>query len=579
MPEQGLVFISAKSEDYGYAEEVFRFLAAHGVRTFFSPVSLSAMRETDYRRAIDHALEEADHLIVVCSSRVNVTSSWVEAEWGAFINERRSRRKSGNLITVLAGGMAIHELPISLRQYEVIFHSPENFPKLLPFLGYAEPRVVAEPEKKEEQSSPSGWMVSQPPPSIINAPESTPDFWMNGNELVVESEPADGGRKQASPASPRSGLTKFGLIAMGLAGLVVLSLLGLYVFFDQIQHLFDPDNTPTTTVSPGVVPQVGVGMNIDEITEVPPDEVAPVVSMRISPENADQLRLLAELIPTDRSLRSLTFSPDGTLLAAGGEDKRIHIWRVDGFELLATLEGHEHYVLDLAFSSDVSLLGSASADHTIRIWNTADWTLNKVLSGHTNFVNSLAFYPGGDLLVSCGSDYNTNLWRVSNGSLLSTRLGHDNAVTSVDYSDDGSMVVDGGHDHLLRVMSGEDLAVLRQTETRGDVRDVDLSSDNQMIATAMGNQTVTLWDVNLSQSHEMQGHTDGVKAVEFSPDGSLLASGGYDEQVIVWDVAKRSSLMTIHSEDGMVYDVVFSPDGTLLASVLDGGAVRIWSIP
>jgi hypothetical protein len=130
-----LVFLSARSEDYGYAEEVHRFLTESGVRAFFSHVSLPELGSSDYRREIDQALDDAHHMVVITSSRDNVLSQWVEAEWGFFINEKRSGRKPGNLITMVVGSMDISDLPPSLRYYEVINYAPEVFEKLLRYVS------------------------------------------------------------------------------------------------------------------------------------------------------------------------------------------------------------------------------------------------------------------------------------------------------------------------------------------------------------------------------------------------------------------------------------------------------------
>ena len=71
-------------------------------------------------KEIDKALETAQHMVVAGTSIENIVSGWVEAEWRLFINEKRSGRKSGNIITVINGGLKPSELPMSLRYYEVI---------------------------------------------------------------------------------------------------------------------------------------------------------------------------------------------------------------------------------------------------------------------------------------------------------------------------------------------------------------------------------------------------------------------------------------------------------------------------
>ena len=129
-----LVFISARSEDYQYAEPIYRFLRSQGLTVFFSQESLPELASSDYRKQIDDALDSAQHMIVVTSSRANVTSSWVEAEWGLFINEKRSGRKAGNLITVVAGNLRPADLPASLRYYEVIPFQPAAYQKILRYV-------------------------------------------------------------------------------------------------------------------------------------------------------------------------------------------------------------------------------------------------------------------------------------------------------------------------------------------------------------------------------------------------------------------------------------------------------------
>jgi hypothetical protein len=130
------VFLSAKSQDYESANRVYSYLTEHGYSVFFSDQTLPRMGNSDYRREIDRALEQATHLIVVTSRKEYVESKWVEAEWGSFINEKRSGRKDGNIIVLLAGSMQIGDLPISLRSFETRFlDNPKTLEQILSYLS------------------------------------------------------------------------------------------------------------------------------------------------------------------------------------------------------------------------------------------------------------------------------------------------------------------------------------------------------------------------------------------------------------------------------------------------------------
>lgn len=131
-----LVFLSAKSEDYVFASRVYSYLTEQGYSVFFSDQTLPRRGNSDYRREIDRALEQAKHLILVTSRKEYVESKWVEAEWGSFINEKRAGRKDGNIIVILAGSMQISDLPISLRSFETMsLDNPKTLDQVLSYLS------------------------------------------------------------------------------------------------------------------------------------------------------------------------------------------------------------------------------------------------------------------------------------------------------------------------------------------------------------------------------------------------------------------------------------------------------------
>ncbi|MCL4368249.1 MAG: hypothetical protein M1337_03660 [Actinobacteria bacterium] len=76
---------------------------------------------------------------------------------------------------------------------------------------------------------------------------------------------------------------------------------------------------------------------------------------------------LGTLTQTDGTARSIVFSPDGRLLAAGS-DNGIELWDTARRQRLLTLSGHTGSVGDLAFSPDGATLASGSGDGTVRLW-------------------------------------------------------------------------------------------------------------------------------------------------------------------------------------------------------------------
>jgi hypothetical protein len=146
------IFICAKSSDFHHARQVFEFLKSRGIGAFLSDESLPERGSSDYRKEIDRALDQADHMVVVASTRKNVESPWVEAEWGFFINEKRSGRKTGNLVTLITGHLQLSDLPPSLRYYEVLPLQTEALEKLLRYVRKFPPPGLIGNEKLPDDS-------------------------------------------------------------------------------------------------------------------------------------------------------------------------------------------------------------------------------------------------------------------------------------------------------------------------------------------------------------------------------------------------------------------------------------------
>lgn len=112
------VFISSKSEDYPFAEEVYDFLEANGIHCFLACRELDKIGEAQYANAIDDALDCSEHMIVVASSAEHIKSKWVQAEWGTFVNDLRSNYRNGNLVNILCGDIQLRDLPPRLRHQQ-----------------------------------------------------------------------------------------------------------------------------------------------------------------------------------------------------------------------------------------------------------------------------------------------------------------------------------------------------------------------------------------------------------------------------------------------------------------------------
>lgn len=117
-PAHRLVFLSCNSKDYGFAKPIYEMLTSLLRPAFFAQQSLRERGQTNFSIEIDRALEDSESLIVTASTPAMFESPWFDQEWRTWINEYRSGRKHGNVMTVRGDGVAINDLPIALRVFE-----------------------------------------------------------------------------------------------------------------------------------------------------------------------------------------------------------------------------------------------------------------------------------------------------------------------------------------------------------------------------------------------------------------------------------------------------------------------------
>jgi WD40 repeat protein len=154
--------------------------------------------------------------------------------------------------------------------------------------------------------------------------------------------------------------------------------------------------------------------------------------------------------------------------------------------------------------------------------------------------------------------------------------GHTRAVHAVAYSPDGHHLASAGGDGTVRIWD-LDTGQSRTLPGQDPAWAVAYSPDGRHLASAGDDSTVQVWDLDTGASRTLSGHTGPVLAVAFSPDGRHLASAGDDSTVRVWNLdTGQSHVLTGHT--GSVFAVAFSPDGHHLASAGEDLTVRVWDL-
>jgi len=285
---------------------------------------------------------------------------------------------------------------------------------------------------------------------------------------------------------------------------------------------------------------------------------------------------LERTLEENSQVAGVAFSPDGDVIAAGAGDA-VTLRSATTGQLVRTFAGNDGAVEHVAFSPDGRMLASANADSTVTLWNSATGARERTLRGHTDFVYSVAFSPDGRTLASAGADDAVVLWNPMTGARERTLRGHTDFVNGVAFSPDGRTLASASSDEsviLWDVASGRRLRTL--TGFTAAVQSVAFSPNGRVLAAGGDDRTVTLWDPETGQSlgDPLSGSSGSLLSVAFSPNGRLLASAGAGPSAILWDITSRLGL-AIDGHSGPVEGLAFSPDGHMLATASLDGTVQV----
>ncbi len=287
---------------------------------------------------------------------------------------------------------------------------------------------------------------------------------------------------------------------------------------------------------------------------------------------------------------SVTFSPDGKLVASGGSDQTIRLWDVTDGQIVRMLElrGFMNSANAVAFSPDGERIAVGGNDGQIWVWRVADGSSTTVLRGHTAAVTSVAFSPDGRSMASASNDTTVRLWRSHDGQPLRSFYGHTQAVHAVVWSPDSNLIASAGGsgaiplDRAVRIWQPEDGRVVRTLEgNTGNINSIAWSPDGTLIASAGSDRTIRIWraqeasnclELTTSDIHGAGG------AIAFSPDSQTIASGHWDNTVRLWRAKDGELLSTLREHTDFVKSVAFSPDGTRIVSGSDDRTVRVWQV-
>ena len=280
-------------------------------------------------------------------------------------------------------------------------------------------------------------------------------------------------------------------------------------------------------------------------------------------------------------VRSLAFSPDSRLLAAGGRDGSVRVWDLVAGEQIAVLGPSRNPVRALCFSPDGTLL--AYGDE-IALWDVRTRRDRTTLGAPEQRARSARFSPDGTMLAWIDDRANTTrIWSLATGGELAALPGDEHLPRRLAFNATSSLLAVGAPDGTIRVWDPRTAGLRATLRERAGLlaalEFVDARGETLIVASSDG--TVRLRPVAdgaPSGRTLLASRTTDVIATAFVPEHSLIAAANEDGSLRLWDTRTARQVHVGSGERAWTHGMALTDDATLLATADEDGLVRIFDL-
>ncbi len=269
---------------------------------------------------------------------------------------------------------------------------------------------------------------------------------------------------------------------------------------------------------------------------------------------------------------SLAWSPDGTMLAyvdkSPGQDEHdaVMLWDFKANKALPHLTGATGRLRALAFAPDGSRLAAAGNDLAIHVWEPASGRtpLVSISTTHVEPISALAWSPCATMIASsCDagwSDQGIAIWRVQDATKLGDLPQHIGGDRALVWVVDPPVIIGTGGDRdgrtryydLTTGKIGPDFATGKSLLCR-------VGNTSKVVLVQENGQVLHCESAGLSRPvAALPLHPGAPSALAISPDAKTIASGNLDGSLRLIEIATGQSVRL--DAQGPVHSLVYSPD-------------------
>ena len=278
-------------------------------------------------------------------------------------------------------------------------------------------------------------------------------------------------------------------------------------------------------------------------------------------------------------IRRICFSPDGAHLAAIGRNSDAFICSFASGKRVAVLKSAAPVVWDCVFSPDSRLFFTADSAGRLIMWATTDWSQRAAVTVSEGDLRSVRLHPRGQTLL-IGSVNTLEEWDIANLRLLRRIARQHQSDFEVALGPDPDHALTLGLNSTLRTIDLRTDAHARVIgePARNWALGMSVSPDQRRVAVGSTNGACSIISLADGVILDRFGiHADSVRAVAFAPDGATIALGARDGVLRLCSADPLKELWHTLAFDAQVAAADFSPDGTRIVACAFDGRVAVFN--